>query len=74
MEIRTEVALNDPKNANKPKDILEKIVQGSLNKYFQEVTLLNQEYVKESGKKVSEYLKGLDKDLTVTAFRHVTLG
>lgn len=74
LEIRTELAMNDPKNASKPKEILEKIVLGSLNKYFQEVTLLNQEYVKDGSKKVSEYLKGLDKDLTVTDFKHVTLG
>ncbi len=74
VEIRLEAALTDPKNANKPKDILEKIARGSLNKFYQEVTLLNQDFVKESGKKVSEYLKGVDKDLTVTDFKHVTLG
>jgi len=74
VEIRLEVSMNDPKNANKPKEILEKIAVGSLNKFFQEVTLLNQDYVRENGKKVGEYLKGVDKDLTVTDFKHVTLG
>lgn len=74
VEIRLEAALNDPKNANKPKDILEKIARGSLNKYFQEVTLLNQSFVKDNSKKVSEFLQGIDKDLTVTDFKHVTLG
>lgn len=74
VEIRTEIAMNDPKNANKPKEILEKIVVGSLNKFYQEVTLLNQEFVKDGSKKVSEYLQGLDKALTVTEFKHVTLG
>ena len=74
VEIRLEASMNDPKNANKPKEILEKIAIGSLNKFYQEVTLLNQDYVRESGKKVGEYLKGVDKDLTVTDFKHVTLG
>lgn len=74
VEIRLEASLTDPKNANKPKEILEKIARGSLNKFFQEVTLLNQDFVKENGKKVREYLTGLDKDLTVTDFKHVTLG
>jgi elongation factor Ts len=74
VEIRLEASMNDPKNANKPKEILEKIAIGSLNKFFQEVTLLNQDFVKENGKKVSDYLKGIDKDLTVTDFKHVTLG
>ncbi len=74
IEIRTELAMNDPKNAGKPKDLLEKIAQGSLNKFFQEVTLLNQDFVKENDKKVIDFLKGLDKELTVTDFKHVTLG
>lgn len=74
IEIRTEVAMNDPKNAGKPKELLEKIAQGSLNKFFQEVTLLNQDFVKDGGKKVGEYLKTLDKELTVTDFKHVALG
>jgi elongation factor Ts len=74
LEIRTELALNDPRNANKPKELLEKIAQGSLNKFFQEVTLLNQDFVKDNSKKVGDYLKGFDKELTVTGFRHVTLG
>lgn len=74
VEIRLEVSMKDPKNASKPKEILEKIAIGSLNKFYQEVTLLNQDFVKESGKKVGDYLKGVDKDLTVTDFKHVTLG
>lgn len=74
IEIRTEISMNDPKNSGKPKELLEKIAQGSLNKFFQEVTLLNQDYVRESGKKVADYLKSVDKDLTVTGFKHVTLG
>lgn len=74
VEIRLEASMTDPKNANKPKEILEKIAIGSLNKFYQEVTLLNQDYVRENGKKVGEYLKGVDKDLTVTDFKHVTLG
>ena len=74
VEIRLEAALSDPKNANKPKEILEKIARGSLNKYFQEVTLVNQAYVKDSSKKVKDFVKDIDKDLTVTDFKHVTLG
>ena len=74
IEIRTDIALNDPRNAGKPRELLEKIAQGSLNKFFQEVTLINQDFVKDGSKKVGEYVKSLDKDLAVTAFKHVTLG
>ncbi|MBU4485938.1 MAG: elongation factor Ts, partial [Candidatus Delongbacteria bacterium] len=37
----------DPKNANKPENILEKIVEGRKGKIFAESCLLEQEYVKE---------------------------
>jgi elongation factor Ts len=74
VEIRTDIALNDPRNAGKPRELLEKIAQGSLNKFFQEVTLVNQDFVKDSSKKVGEYIKTLDKELSITAFKHVTLG
>lgn len=74
IEIRTDLAQNDPRNAGKPRELLEKIAQGSLNKFFQEVTLLNQDFVKDSSKKVGEYVKSVDKELAVTGFKHVTLG
>ena len=74
VEIRLEASMQDPKNANKPKEILEKIAIGSLKKFFEEVTLLNQDYVRDNTQKVGDYLKTVDKNLTVTDFKHVTLG
>jgi elongation factor Ts len=74
IEIRTDIAMNDPRNAGKPRELLEKIAQGSLNKFFQEVTLVNQDFVKDGSKKVGEYVKSLDKELAITAFKHVKLG
>lgn len=74
IEIRVEASMQDPKNANKPKEILEKIAIGSLKKFFEEVTLLNQDYVRDNTQKVGDYLKTVDKNLTVTDFKHVTLG
>jgi elongation factor Ts len=47
---------------------------GKLNAFYKEKTLLNQEYVKDGQKTVRDFLKTLDKDLTVTDFKHVTLG
>lgn len=73
IEIRKEVMRNDPKNAGKPEDILEKMVIGSLNKFYEEATLLNQEYVKGNKQKVSDYLSSVNKDLTVTDFKHIVL-
>jgi len=73
VEIRKELAMNDPKNAGKPAEMLEKIAVGSLNKFFEESTLLNQEYVKGNKQKVRDYLTSIDKELTVTAFKHIAL-
>ena len=41
----------------KPKEILEKIVKGKLNKHLNEITLLGQEYIKDSDLSVSQLLK-----------------
>lgn len=70
-----EIGMEQARNEGKPDNLLERIAQGKLGKFYKENTLLNQEYVKGSNKEtVSAYLKGVDNDLTVTAFRHVALG
>ena len=46
----------DPKNANKPDNILEKMVGGKINKFFEQNCLLQQEFVKDSDQKVEAYL------------------
>ena len=47
-------AKNDPKNANKPEQVIEKIVEGRLNKFYEEVVLLDQPFIKDPAKTVSE--------------------
>ncbi len=46
----------DPKNANKPDNIIEKMVGGKINKFFEQNCLLQQEFVKDSEFKVEAYL------------------
>jgi elongation factor Ts len=53
-EIALAQAKNDPKNANKPDQVLEKIVEGRLNKFYEEAVLLDQPFVKEPAKTVGE--------------------
>lgn len=67
-EIAVEQTANDPKNANKPAAIIEKIAEGKLEKFFKESTLLNQEFIKDNKKTVGQYLAEVDKDLKVTEF------
>ena len=52
---------NDPKNANKPAQILEKMVAGKLGKFYEKSCLLQQEYVKEDKMTVSEYVEASAK-------------
>ncbi|MFN7833217.1 MAG: translation elongation factor Ts [Bacteroidota bacterium] len=68
-----EVGKELARNEGKSEDMLEKIALGRLNKFFQESTLLSQKFVKNGDQTVDQYLRSLDKDLTVTAFRHVSL-
>ena len=70
IEIGKEVARQE----GKPEEMLERIATGKLNKFFKENTLLNQAFVKGNKETVADFLKTLDSDLTVTDFKHVTLG
>ena len=70
IEIGKELA----KNEGKPEAMLEKIAAGRLNKFFKETTLLPQSFVKDSKKSVAGYLQELDPKLTVTDFKHISLG
>ena len=57
----------------KPEQMLEKIAQGRLGKFFKESTLLNQDFVKDNKMSVKQYLATADKDLTATAMMRFTL-
>jgi elongation factor Ts len=70
IEIGKEVARQE----GKAEDMLEKIAQGKLNKFFKESTLLNQEFYKDNKKTVQQMLNDAQKGLTVTAFRRFALG
>ena len=62
-EILMAQAKNDPKNANKPENIIEKMIAGRLSKELKEVCLLEQEYVKAENKEtVAKYLEAVSKE------------
>ncbi|GAB4497521.1 MAG: translation elongation factor Ts [Saprospiraceae bacterium] len=73
IEKEIEIGKELARNEGKAEDMLEKIAIGRLNKFFQESTLLSQKYVKGAGETVEQYLKSLNKDLTVKAFKHISL-
>jgi len=57
----------------KPEQMLDKIAQGRLGKFFKEATLLNQDFVKDGKKTVKQYLAEADKELTVVEMKRFTL-
>ncbi|HMQ76318.1 MAG TPA: translation elongation factor Ts [Flavobacteriales bacterium] len=69
IEIGKELAIQE----GKPADMAEKIAMGRLNKFFKESTLLAQEFIKDNKLSVEQYLKSVDKDLTVTDFKRHSL-
>ena len=65
---------NDPKNASKPANIIEKMIEGRLAKEFKEVCLLEQEYVKAENKEnVGKYVASVG-DITVKKFARFETG
>src|ERR671938_1040777 len=55
-EIALAQAKNDPKNANKPEQVLDRIVEGRLNKFYEETVLMDQPFVKDPAKTVNDLL------------------
>jgi elongation factor Ts len=55
-EIARAQAKNDPKNANKPEQVIDKIVEGRLNKFYEETVLLDQPFVKDPAKTINDLL------------------
>lgn len=68
-----EIAREQIRQEGKPEDMVEKIAQGKIAKFYKESTLLNQEYIKDNKMDIRKYLQSLDKDLTVTAFKRYSL-
>lgn len=69
LEIGKEQARRD----GKPEEMLDKIAQGKLAKFFKESTLLNQDFVKDNKMTIKQYLQSASKDLTVTDFKRYSL-
>jgi len=63
--ILQQAAKNDPANASKPDQVIEKMVEGRLSKQLQEVCLLEQAYVREPGMSVKQYVESVAKEAGV---------
>ena len=62
-EILTQQAMNDEKNAKKPANIIEKMIEGRLNKEMKEICLIEQPYVKDGDLTVKKYIETVAKEI-----------
>ena len=77
-EIARAQAKNDPKNANKPDQVLDKIVEGRLNKFYEEFVLLDQPFIKAPektvGELVTEKVATIRESITIRRFSRYKMG
>ncbi|HYP50222.1 MAG TPA: translation elongation factor Ts [Pyrinomonadaceae bacterium] len=77
-EILLEQLKNDPKNANKPEDVLGKIIEGRLNKFYEESVLLDQPFVKDPSKTVgdlvTEKISSIKENISIRRFARFKMG
>ena len=75
-EILMEQLKNDPKNAGKPEDVLNKIIEGRLNKFYEDNVLVDQPFVKDPsktvGELVAEKIGSIKENITIRRFARVT--
>ena len=73
-----EIYADQAKSSKKPENIIEKMVDGRMNKFFQENCLMEQAYIKDSEKKVSELLTEsiatLGENITISRYVRFAVG
>jgi elongation factor Ts len=77
-EIMREQLKNDPKNSSKPDDVLNKIIDGRLNKYYEENVLIDQPFVKDPsktiGELVAEKIGSIKENISIRRFTRFKMG
>ena len=78
LEKEKEIYREQIKNENKPENILEKIIQGKLKKFYSEVCLLNQKYFRDDSKSiedlVTEHIHKIGENIVVKRFIRYQIG
>lgn len=72
IEVEKRVAIEKAKEAGKPEAMLEKIAEGTVQKFLKEVTLLNQPFVKDDKVTIEQLLKA--NNATINAFSIYSVG
>jgi elongation factor Ts len=77
-EILKEQLKNDPKNAGKPEEVLNKIIEGRLNKFYEDNVLVDQPFVKDPsktvGELVAEKIGSIKENISIRRFSRFKMG
>ena len=73
VEKEIEIARDQLRQEGKPEAMLDNIAKGKLKRFFKDNTLVNQAYIKDSKQSVSDYVKSVDANLSVTGFKRLAL-
>ncbi len=69
LEKEKEIYRQQLKDQGKPEEIMEKIIEGKLKKFYQEVCLVNQEYVRDDQKTIADLLTEAGSGIEILKFR-----
>ena len=74
LEREKEIYRDKARQTGKPENIIEKIIEGQVNKFYGEICLLEQNFVKDPDKTIQQLLKAAGADVTVNRFARFVLG
>ena len=74
VEKEIEIGKEQARKEGKPEQIIEKIAQGKLQKFFKENTLLSQSFVKDNSLTIKSYLATFSQELSIESFIRISIG
>ena len=74
IEKEIEIAKDQLRAEGKPEEMLDKIAQGKLKRFFKDNTLVHQAFIKDGKVSVSQYLSNYSSSLSITSFNRVSIG
>ena len=74
IEKEIEIAKDQLRAEGKPEEMLDKIAQGKLKRFFKDNTLIHQAFIKDSKQSVSQYLSSFSTETKITSYSRVSIG
>ena len=74
IEKEIEIAKDQLRAEGKPEEMLDKIAQGKLKRFFKDNTLIHQAFIKDSKQSVSQYLSSFSNETKITSYSRVSIG